>query len=89
MTAKLKCVAWGCLAMVCGSVSAQIRDGAYTGTIDCGPLITNPQQGAWSQPVQLTVCCSSLSHPEKLQSFSVPSHPMARCSSLSHPGKLQ
>lgn len=55
MTAKLKCVAWGCLAMVCGSVSAQIRDGAYTGTIDCGPLLTNPQQGGWSQTVQLTV----------------------------------
>jgi len=55
MTAKLKCVAWGCLAMACGSVSAQIRDGAYTGTLDCGPLLTNPQQGAWSQPIQLTV----------------------------------
>ena len=60
MTAKLKSVAWGCLALVCGSVSAQIRDGAYTGTIDCGPLITNPQQGAWSQPVQLTVSGQSV-----------------------------
>ena len=60
MTAKLKSVAWGCIALVCGSVSAQIRDGAYTGTIDCGPLITNPQQGAWSQPVQLTVSGQSV-----------------------------
>ena len=60
MTAKLKSVAWVCLALVCGSVSAQIRDGAYTGTIDCGPLITNPQQGAWSQPVQLTVSGQSV-----------------------------
>ena len=60
MTAKLKCVAWGCLAMVCGSVSAQIRDGAYTGIIDCGPLLTNPQQGGWSQTVQLTVSGQSV-----------------------------
>ena len=60
MTARLKCVAWGCLAMVCGSVSAQIRDGAYTGTIDCGPLLTNPQQGGWSQTVQLTVSGQSV-----------------------------
>ena len=60
MTAKLKSVAWGCLALVCGSVSAQIRDGAYTGTIDCGPLLTNPQQGGWSQTVQLTVSGQSV-----------------------------
>ena len=60
MTAKLKCVAWGCLAMVCGSVSAQIRDGAYTGTLDCSPLLTNPQQGAWSQQIQLTVSGQSV-----------------------------
>lgn len=60
MTAKLKSVAWGCLALVCGSVSAQVRDGAYTGTIDCGPLLTNPQQGAWSQPIQLTVSGQSV-----------------------------
>lgn len=60
MTAKLKSVACGCIALVCGSVSAQIRDGAYTGTIDCGPLLTNPQQGAWSQPIQLTVSGQSV-----------------------------
>ena len=60
MTAKLKSVAWGCIALVCGSVSAQIRDGAYTGTIDCGPLLTNPQQGGWSQTVQLTVSGQSV-----------------------------
>lgn len=60
MAAKLKSVAWVCLALVCGSVSAQIRDGAYTGTIDCGPLITNPQQGGWSQAVQLTLSGQSV-----------------------------
>ena len=60
MTAKFKKVGWVCLALMCGSVSAQIRDGAYTGTIDCGPLITNPQQGPWSQSVQLTVSGQSV-----------------------------
>ena len=60
MTAKLKNVVWGCLALACGSVSAQIRDGAYTGTLDCGPMLTNPQQGAWSQPIQLTVSGQSV-----------------------------
>ncbi len=60
MTAKLKNVAWGCLALVCGAASAQIRDGAYTGTLECGPLITNPQQGAWKQSIQLTVSGQSV-----------------------------
>lgn len=55
MTAKLKNVSWGCLALVCGAASAQIRDGAYTGTLECGPLITNPQQGAWKQAININV----------------------------------
>lgn len=55
MTVKLKNVAWGCLALMCGAASAQIRDGAYTGTLECGPLITNSQQGAWKQPININV----------------------------------
>ena len=55
MKAKIKSLAWSCLALSCGAASAQIRDGAYTGTLECGPLITNPQQGAWKQPINIEV----------------------------------
>ena len=55
MKAKIKSLAWSCLALSCGAASAQIRDGAYTGTLECGPLITNPQQGAWKQPININV----------------------------------
>lgn len=55
MTAKLRNMALSCIALVCGAASAQIRDGAYTGTLECGPLLTNPQQGAWKQPININV----------------------------------
>ena len=55
MKAKIRSLAWSCLALLCGAASAQIRDGAYTGTLECGPLITNPQQGAWKQPININV----------------------------------
>ena len=55
MTAKLRNTALSCIALVCSAASAQIRDGAYTGTLECGPLITNPQQGAWKQPSNINV----------------------------------
>lgn len=46
--------------LIAHAAQAQPTAGTYTGTIDCGPLITNPQQGAWSQPVQLTVSGQSV-----------------------------
>lgn len=55
MKAKLRNMAWSCLALLCGAASAQVRDGAYTGTLECGPLITNPQQGAWKQLININV----------------------------------
>lgn len=55
MTEKLRNTALSCIALVCGVASAQIRDGAYVGTLECGPLISNPQQGAWKQPIHINV----------------------------------
>ena len=60
MKAKIRSLAWSCLALLCGAASAQIRDGAYTGTLECGPLITNPQQGAWKQPININVTGQSV-----------------------------
>lgn len=48
------------VVLLAQAAQAQPTAGTYTGTIDCGPLITNPQQGAWSQPVQLTVSGQSV-----------------------------
>lgn len=50
--------AWLCTSLVlllAHTAQAQPIAGTYTGALECGPLIANPQQGAWSQPVQLTV----------------------------------
>ena len=60
MKAKIRSLAWSCLALSCGAASAQIRDGTYTGTLECGPLITNPQQGAWKQPININVTGQSV-----------------------------
>lgn len=48
------------LAVLCSFAHAQPPDGTYTGTLSCGPLLTNPQQGAWSQPVKLHVSGQSV-----------------------------
>ena len=42
------------------AAQAQPTAGTYTGTLECDPLITNPQQAGWSQPVQLTVSGQSV-----------------------------
>lgn len=48
------------LAVLCSFAHAHPPDGTYTGTLSCGPLLTNPQQGAWSQPVKLHVSGQSV-----------------------------
>lgn len=56
-TARRLAFIWMCipLAMTSTAASAQLRDGPYTGTLECGPLLTDPQKGSWSQPVKLQV----------------------------------
>jgi hypothetical protein len=39
---------------------AQIRDGDYEGSMQCGPLLTNPTNGAWTQPIKITASSNSL-----------------------------
>lgn len=39
---------------------AQIRDGDYEGSMQCGPLLTNPTNGAWTQPIKVTASSNSL-----------------------------
>jgi hypothetical protein len=39
---------------------AQILDGSYQGTLQCGSLLTNPSQGSWTQPIKLHVSGNSL-----------------------------
>ena len=39
---------------------AQIRDGNYEGSMQCGPLLTNPVNGAWTQPIKITASSNSL-----------------------------
>ncbi|WP_416401956.1 cell envelope integrity protein TolA [Alicycliphilus denitrificans] len=54
---------WLCISMMlllASTAQAQPTGGTYTGTLECGPLITNPQQGPWSQPVQLTISGQSV-----------------------------
>ncbi len=55
---KMNTRSWAVLAVSCvmGSISvqAQIRDGNYEGTMQCGPLLTNSVNGAWTQPIRIT-----------------------------------
>lgn len=44
-----------------GVAHAQILDGSYEGTLECGALLTNPSQGPWTQPLRLHVSGSSVS----------------------------
>lgn len=54
MNTRSKCV----LAVLCTisaiSAQAQIKDGSYDGTMQCGPLLTNPASNAWTQPIRIT-----------------------------------
>jgi dienelactone hydrolase len=50
------------MAFLLGGVAhAQIPDGTYEGTMQCGSLLTNPTQGPWTQPLKLYVSGSSVS----------------------------
>ncbi|MBV7541975.1 hypothetical protein KW835_12825 [Acidovorax sp. sic0104] len=42
-------------ALPAGPVAAQIRDGSYSGTLQCGDMVSNPSQKGWTHPVRLTV----------------------------------
>ena len=55
----LTCVASLALLWV-GVAQAQILDGSYDGTLQCGSLVTNPVQGPWTQALKLHVSGNSL-----------------------------
>jgi dienelactone hydrolase len=46
--------------LLAGSVQAQILDGSYEGTLQCGSLLTNSIQEPWTQSVRLHVSGNSL-----------------------------
>ena len=54
-----------CVAVTCAIATsaghAQIKDGKYDGTLQCSALLTNPNRGPWTQPVQLRVTGNSMS----------------------------
>ncbi len=49
-----KYVLIGCCGLATCIVQAQVANGTYDGELKCGALLTNPNQGPWTQPVRLT-----------------------------------
>ena len=49
-----------CCIAAASSAQAQVKDGSYQGTMQCGPLLTSPANGAWTQPVRITASGNTL-----------------------------
>lgn len=54
MNTSLKYMFLASCIMVPISAQAQIGDGDFQGTMQCGPLLTNPASSAWTQPIRIT-----------------------------------
>lgn len=71
MNLKLKEIVFGAFVAISPIIgSAQVNDGVYAGTLQCGPLLTNPAQGPWTQTIHLTVNANNLSWERSSPTFS-------------------
>ena len=71
MNLKLNEILIGALLVISPIIgTAQVKDGVYSGTLQCGPLLTNPIQGPWTQTINLTVNANNLSWERSSPTFS-------------------